>query len=168
VIADLVVNHTSTQHPWFQSARSDPESPYRDWYVWLPEKPEQEAKVIFPDEEAATGSGMSRPGCTTCTVSMRSSRTSTSATPRWSRRSTGSWASGSQSLSGQEQKVSLDLSGQLRFAALVDVFGDRPDDELSVDDPEFEIAAYGYRGCGAAGRTARSASPENVCEQSRR
>lgn len=51
VIADLVVNHTSKNHPWFQSARSDPESRYRDWYVWLEEKPEQEAKVIFPDEE---------------------------------------------------------------------------------------------------------------------
>src|SRR5881296_1239519 len=34
VIIDLVVNHTSDQHPWFQSARSSPESPYRDWYVW--------------------------------------------------------------------------------------------------------------------------------------
>jgi maltose alpha-D-glucosyltransferase/alpha-amylase len=53
VIADLVVNHTSAQHPWFQSARSAPESPYRDWYVWLPEKPEQEAKVILPDEESS-------------------------------------------------------------------------------------------------------------------
>src|SRR5438270_4078710 len=34
VIMDLVVNHTSDQHPWFQAARSDPNSPYRDWYVW--------------------------------------------------------------------------------------------------------------------------------------
>src|SRR6476469_9065580 len=34
VIIDLVVNHTSDQHPWFQSARSSPDSPYRDWYVW--------------------------------------------------------------------------------------------------------------------------------------
>ena len=30
VIVDLVVNHTSDQHPWFQSARADPDSPYRD------------------------------------------------------------------------------------------------------------------------------------------
>jgi maltose alpha-D-glucosyltransferase/alpha-amylase len=51
IIVDLVVNHTSRDHPWFQSARSDPDSPYRDWYVWLEEKPEDEAKVIFPDEE---------------------------------------------------------------------------------------------------------------------
>src|SRR5690606_15319579 len=34
VIADLVVNHTSDQHMWFKEARSDPESPYRDYYVW--------------------------------------------------------------------------------------------------------------------------------------
>ena len=34
VIADLVMNHTSSDHPWFQEARSDPSSPKRDWYVW--------------------------------------------------------------------------------------------------------------------------------------
>ena len=34
VIVDLVLNHTSDQHPWFQAARSDPNSPYRDYYVW--------------------------------------------------------------------------------------------------------------------------------------
>src|SRR5919199_6820711 len=39
VIIDLVVNHTSNQHPWFQSARSDPESPYRHWYVWSKDEP---------------------------------------------------------------------------------------------------------------------------------
>lgn len=52
VIADLVVNHTSDQHAWFQSARSDPESPYRDYYVWsdTPEKYE-DARIIFTDTE---------------------------------------------------------------------------------------------------------------------
>src|ERR1700726_2409633 len=34
IMLDFVVNHTSDQHPWFQSARSAPNSPYRDWYVW--------------------------------------------------------------------------------------------------------------------------------------
>jgi glycosidase len=34
VIVDLVVNHTSERHPWFQSARKDPKSPYRNWYLW--------------------------------------------------------------------------------------------------------------------------------------
>ena len=49
VIADLVVNHTSTDHPWFQAARSDPNSPYRNWYVWSEEKPKDiHEGVIFP------------------------------------------------------------------------------------------------------------------------
>src|SRR5882724_5696866 len=39
VIIDLVVNHTSDEHPWFQSARSSPDSPYRDWYVWSEREP---------------------------------------------------------------------------------------------------------------------------------
>jgi trehalose synthase len=52
VIADLVVNHTSREHPWFQSARSDPDSPYRDWYVWRDEIPESGPDgLVFPDEE---------------------------------------------------------------------------------------------------------------------
>ena len=51
VITDLVVNHTSRDHPWFQSARSSPDSPYRDWYVWRDERPDHEEKVIFPDTE---------------------------------------------------------------------------------------------------------------------
>ncbi len=38
VIMDLVVNHTSDQHPWFQSALKDPTSPYRDYYIWQPPK----------------------------------------------------------------------------------------------------------------------------------
>jgi maltose alpha-D-glucosyltransferase/alpha-amylase len=52
VIADLVMNHTSDQHPWFQAARSDPNSPYRDYYVWshTPEK-YQGARIIFIDTE---------------------------------------------------------------------------------------------------------------------
>ncbi|MGI5162813.1 alpha-amylase family protein [Spirillospora sp. CA-253888] len=52
VIADLVVNHTSDQHPWFQSARESRESPYRDWYVWADEPPEDGPKgLVFPDKE---------------------------------------------------------------------------------------------------------------------
>ncbi len=39
VIIDLVLNHTSWQHPWFVSARSDVDSPYRDFYIWLDEYP---------------------------------------------------------------------------------------------------------------------------------
>jgi glycosidase len=36
VIVDLVLNHTSTQHPWFRGAASSTANPKRDWYVWSP------------------------------------------------------------------------------------------------------------------------------------
>jgi trehalose synthase len=52
VIADLVMNHTSDQHEWFQAARADRDSPYRDFYVWADEKPpEKPGDVVFPDQE---------------------------------------------------------------------------------------------------------------------
>ncbi|HXV91722.1 MAG TPA: alpha-amylase family glycosyl hydrolase, partial [Pseudonocardia sp.] len=52
VIADLVVNHTSADHPWFQSARSSRDSPYRDWYVWRDTPPDDGPQgVVFPDQE---------------------------------------------------------------------------------------------------------------------
>jgi maltose alpha-D-glucosyltransferase/alpha-amylase len=55
VIVDLVVNHTSDQHPWFQSARSDPASPYRDWYVWSKRKPpDAESGIVFPGTQQTT------------------------------------------------------------------------------------------------------------------
>jgi trehalose synthase len=52
VIADLVVNHTSDRHPWFEDARRGPESPFHDFYVWSDEKPEEKpGDVVFPDRE---------------------------------------------------------------------------------------------------------------------
>ena len=57
VLIDLVVNHTSDQHPWFQSARSDPSSPYRDWYVWSTEQPSDLRQgTVFPGYQATTWS----------------------------------------------------------------------------------------------------------------
>jgi maltose alpha-D-glucosyltransferase / alpha-amylase len=57
VIIDLVVNHTSDQHPWFQSARSSPDSPYRDWYVWSPTAPpDRHQGMVFPGEQGETWS----------------------------------------------------------------------------------------------------------------
>ncbi|HWH32291.1 MAG TPA: alpha-amylase family glycosyl hydrolase [Egibacteraceae bacterium] len=45
VVIDLVPNHTSSAHPWFRAARSSPDSPYRDYYIWrdgrVPGPPEQ-------------------------------------------------------------------------------------------------------------------------------
>jgi len=55
LLLDLVVNHTSDQHPWFQSARSDPNSPYRDWYVWSKaEPPDRRQGIVFPGEQTET------------------------------------------------------------------------------------------------------------------
>ncbi len=55
VIIDLVLNHTSTEHPWFQAARKDPHSPYRDWYVWADERPKNhEDGVVFPGVQKTT------------------------------------------------------------------------------------------------------------------
>jgi trehalose synthase len=52
VVADLVVNHTSDQHPWFQDARRGPESPFHEFYVWSEEKPDEKpGDVVFPDRE---------------------------------------------------------------------------------------------------------------------
>jgi maltose alpha-D-glucosyltransferase / alpha-amylase len=52
VIADLVVNHTSDQHPWFQEARRDPASPKRGYYVWnADDKKYRDARIIFVDTE---------------------------------------------------------------------------------------------------------------------
>ena len=52
VVIDLVVNHTSDQHHWFQSARSDPDSQYRDYYVWSESRPEgADGDLIFPGKQ---------------------------------------------------------------------------------------------------------------------
>ena len=52
VIIELVLNHTSDQHPWFQEARSSRENPKRDWYVWSDTDDKyKEARIIFLDTE---------------------------------------------------------------------------------------------------------------------
>ena len=54
VIADLVMNHTSSDHPWFQESRSSPESPKREWYVWSDDDTRYgEARIIFIDSESS-------------------------------------------------------------------------------------------------------------------
>ena len=55
VIVDLVVNHTSVEHPWFQAARKDPKSPFRSYYVWSRERPADHADgVVFPGVQKTT------------------------------------------------------------------------------------------------------------------
>jgi trehalose synthase len=52
LIMDLVINHTSDQHPWFQAARADRNSPFRDYYVWSDDdKKYSQARIIFVDTE---------------------------------------------------------------------------------------------------------------------
>lgn len=54
VIMDLVINHTSNEHPWFRAARSDPASKYRNWYVWSDKKPPNiEDGIVFPGVQKA-------------------------------------------------------------------------------------------------------------------
>ncbi|HEX2167438.1 MAG TPA: alpha-amylase family protein [Longimicrobiales bacterium] len=55
VIMDIVINHTSDEHPWFQHARSSTDSPFRDWYVWSKKRPKDWNKgMVFPGEQEAT------------------------------------------------------------------------------------------------------------------
>jgi maltose alpha-D-glucosyltransferase/alpha-amylase len=55
VIADLVVNHTSIDHPWFQEARRDPNSRFRQYYVWSKDKPPHaDEGMVFPGKEKTT------------------------------------------------------------------------------------------------------------------
>jgi maltose alpha-D-glucosyltransferase/alpha-amylase len=57
IIADLVLNHTSDQHPWFQEARHDPNSPKRDYYVWSDNDTRyRQARIIFKDTETSNWS----------------------------------------------------------------------------------------------------------------
>ncbi|SDP20099.1 maltose alpha-D-glucosyltransferase/ alpha-amylase [Nakamurella panacisegetis] len=57
IIIDLVVNHTSDQHPWFRSARSSRTSPYRDWYIWSEQEPaDRRQGIVFPGEQTETWS----------------------------------------------------------------------------------------------------------------
>ncbi|RAU82920.1 alpha-amylase family protein [Pontibacter arcticus] len=55
VIIDLVVNHTSDQHPWFQDARSSENAKHRDWYAWSDKKPDDwNEGMVFPNVQEAT------------------------------------------------------------------------------------------------------------------
>ena len=95
VIVDLVVNHTSERHHWFQSARKDPQSPYRDWYVWSKKRPPDYNKgMVFPGVQKETWTGIPSPARTTSTASTSFNPISTPRTPPFEPRSSGSWVSG--------------------------------------------------------------------------
>ena len=88
LVMDLVVNHTSDEHPWFVESR-DPASPKRDWYWWRPPRDGSSGAPRAPSRPtgsrrspAPPGSTTSAAASTTCTCSAASSRTSTGRTPR--------------------------------------------------------------------------------------
>ena len=57
VIADLVINHTSSDHPWFQESRATRDGPKSDWYVWSDtDEAYRDARVIFVDSEPSNWS----------------------------------------------------------------------------------------------------------------
>lgn len=51
VLVDLVINHTSIEHPWFQNARKDRNSEYRAYYVWSDDPQPSPSLIAFPTEE---------------------------------------------------------------------------------------------------------------------
>lgn len=52
IVIDLVINHTSDQHPWFIASREDPEGPYGDYYVWSDtDEKYEDIRIIFVDTE---------------------------------------------------------------------------------------------------------------------
>ncbi|GAA3433200.1 maltose alpha-D-glucosyltransferase [Kutzneria kofuensis] len=54
VITDLVLNHTSDAHAWFQASRTDPQGPYGDFYVWSDDDSRySDARIIFVDTESS-------------------------------------------------------------------------------------------------------------------
>lgn len=55
VLIDLVVNHTSNEHPWFREACRDPKSKYKDWYVWSVKRPKDaNSGMVFPGVQKST------------------------------------------------------------------------------------------------------------------
>jgi maltose alpha-D-glucosyltransferase / alpha-amylase len=54
LIMDLVLNHTSAEHPWFKASRQDRHSPFRDYYVWSDTiQKYSDARIIFVDTESS-------------------------------------------------------------------------------------------------------------------
>lgn len=55
VMIDLVLNHTSDQHPWFKKARADKKSKYKDYYIWSKKKPSDwNEGMVFPGVQETT------------------------------------------------------------------------------------------------------------------
>eukprot|EP00903_Cladosiphon_okamuranus_P000011 g11.t1 len=55
LMMDLVVNHSSDEHYWFQESRKSKDNPYRDYYIWRDEKPEMNAQALAPYDITTVG-----------------------------------------------------------------------------------------------------------------
>jgi trehalose synthase len=53
IVIDLVLNHTSNEHPWFLQARADPDSARGKWYVWRDQPSDEPKGLFFPDKETS-------------------------------------------------------------------------------------------------------------------
>ena len=76
LVMDLVVNHTSDEHPWFVESRQSKDNPYRDYYIWRPGKDgarAQQLGVVL--RRLGLGTTTSPPASITCTCSRASSPT---------------------------------------------------------------------------------------------
>ena len=70
LVLDLVVNHTSDEHPWFEEARKSRHNPYYNYYHWWPaEKGEPPLRLSYFDEEGNAGRITSQPTRITCIIS---------------------------------------------------------------------------------------------------
>ena len=75
VIIELLIQHTSDAHPWFQQARRNPQSPYRDYYLWS-DTDEDDTPPMFPAWKRASGHGTTKRGNTTGICFITTSRIS--------------------------------------------------------------------------------------------
>ena len=88
VIIELVLNHTSDQHAWFQEARSSTDNARRDWYVWSEtDERYRDVRIIFIDTELSNWAWDPVSKRTTGTGSSATSPTSTTTTLQFVKRS---------------------------------------------------------------------------------
>ena len=76
LVMDLVVNHTSDEHPWFVEARKSNDNPYRDYYIWRPGRRRPRAQQLgLVLQRLGLAVRRDARANTTCTCSRRNSRT---------------------------------------------------------------------------------------------
>lgn len=74
LVMDLVVNHSSDEHPWFVESRKSLDNPCRDYYIWRDAKTERSRTTGRPSLRRRHGATMRKPANGTCICSVKSSR----------------------------------------------------------------------------------------------